>query len=592
MIVFASYRQSLRVRNLLFVLALLALCAVGYKLYATVEKLRYMDAAEAAFQKKDYAQAERFYKLASLPFSIQTKGAQLEDELSSLTVAREEAEALAEQLESTAAVKDPAELLSPYRHFLEIKKSYADDRPSSQYFHSIIATFELDKKWSGKFIQLKEQAYQHMQQNLNRHQFEDESFLPVLTAIPYSFFGDQDAKDKELAKRFREYDRDKFAYLMDQQEFVQVISTLYDSWKRYGEAGIEPVWLQEIAEKQGRRVLQLDLREDDLASFIQHAKDYERLFSIFSTDSEVKRLIEETMEKELGRAQSFMERNLFDKALELYGELSAYTNTSDAIDEAEKQWIIHDPMRMLDKAYPDKKWIRTMATKEKEDKEVYAIAFSDEHELFYARLNDDGSVTQYQTTLDKDLDVLNFTYTDQLLENNTFVVMIRAKGEKRSTRYLGFAVGESTWKPVLSMEADDLTIEAPGKLIVTNPLGDGEQEIAHYVWKDDQFVYDGAKEKLEPPADEEGEPANDPVESSEPSDSSGSEDTPPSNDSAPPLAENEYFLQEEALIRSGPGDDYEVMGKLEPGTVVKAIEKQDGWIKVAFDIGEYWIKLP
>ncbi|HZG13821.1 MAG TPA: SH3 domain-containing protein, partial [Candidatus Bathyarchaeia archaeon] len=238
------------------------------------------------------------------------------------------------------------------------------------------------------------------------------------------------------------------------------------------------------------------------------------------------------------------------------------------------------------------KWIRTMATKEHEDKSVYAIAFSDQHELFYARLNADGSVTQYQTTVDKDLEILNFTYTDQLLENNSFVVMIRAKGEERSTRYLGFAVGESTWKPVLSLEADDLTIEAPGKLLVTNPLGDGEQEIAYYVWKGDQFVYDGAKEKLEPPTDEEVESADDSSETSEPSDSSGNEDTPSSNDSAPPLAEDEYFLQEAASIHSGPGHDYEIMGKLEPGTVVKAIEEQDGWIKVAFDIGEYWIKLP
>ncbi len=582
MMVFPSYRQSQRVRNLLLVIAVFALFAVGYKLYATTETLRYMKAAEAAYLEKEYGQAESYYRLASLPFAIKAGDAQLEEGLSSLILARKEAVTTLQELEEAASLSEPDELLPAYQRYLQTKKNYAGTRPASLYFQDISKTFELDKKWTAVFTQIKEQAYQQMQQNIKKDQYQQEAFLHTLVMIPSSFFGGQEAKDRELAKRFRQYDEAKFAYLLERQEFVQWVSALYSSWKQYDQEGIAPVWLKAIAEKQGRRVLQSDLRTGDLASFIKHAKDYGQIFSLFSGDSQVQRLIQETMEKELGRARSFMDKGLFDQAKSLYEELSSFTSTSDAIEEVEAQWVLQDPMRLLNKQFPDKQWVHSLTGKKNVEGSVYAVGLSEENQLFYAERKADGSITQFETAVEEGMEVRSFTLTDALLKPAVPVLMIEAKGKERAARYLGFAIGESAWEQVLSLEADRLQIEEPNRLVVENPVGDGEQAIAYYVWKDGKFVYDGMKEELMP-SSEETEESVSPLEN---------DASPESTEPAPPLTEDEYFLQQETPIYTGPGEEYEVIGKLDAGTVVKAVEESDGWIKVAFDVGEYWIKRP
>lgn len=585
-----SYRKSLHVRNLALALALCALCAVGYKTYASMKKIHYTQAAEQAMKETDYSQAESYYHLSQLPLAINYGDPLLQQQMAALTEAREQAEAIADRLDAVTDGSAIDELANVYQAYVKTSAAYRDNQPASHLFQSTAKALAIEMKLSKAFTQAREQGYQQMAANVDQATFSNEPFFHTLNTIPADYYGAKGVKEQTLTERFRNYDRKKFATLFANRPFSEWIAAVQTARKQYDQENLEASWLKDLSERYGEQTLRADLRKDDLASFIKHAKDYESLLAHFSGTSAVQSLIQETIEEQLRYASSLVKRHRYDEAQVLYQTLAAYTDTSKEQSALEQSWLAQDPKRLLEQQYPSENWQQVFSGQEKD--QPYVIALSEDKRLVYVSLQSDGQISQDSQRVSNSFELQRMEQYDQLLPTSQPTVILEGAGTDREHHYLIYAIQASKWVALFDIQADELAIEEPGQLSLHNPVGDGEGEIATYTWEDDTFKYAGKKADLESAEEpqENAETPTPPEQGEAPSPEQETEEQPSTESEI--SQPSELMLQQEALLFAQPNDELEPIGKLHAGTVVKVVERSGGWIKIATRQEELWIKQP
>lgn len=337
-----------------------------------------------------------------------------------------------------------------------------------------------------------------LENNLAQKRYRNEEFIASLAAIPDEYYGGTDKKKRELTRLFRSYDEAKFAHLTAAGSFPEVTASAANSLRAYKQASIQADWLVALLERYAKEEIRSAIRQDDLPAFIALAKAYREIRDVLPSRSEALDQIDRYISSKLRQAERYVDARQYEKAIELYRELNALEDTSTLIAEAESRWVDNEPVRLLREKYPDKAYRFVMSGESLWGSQVYAVGLTedDDPQLYLAAKMPDGNVLYLEKSVGSGVAPSKLSLSEALGEKEAPLIFLEAQGKERTYLYTGFApdLFSSRLAKVFEIEGEGFAAENPELIIVDNPTGEGEGQIAFFKLEEKGLVYEGKKD--------------------------------------------------------------------------------------------------
>lgn len=513
-----SIKNPTVIRNLLFVLLLLALISVGYKLYYVSLKISTFQQAEEYIKQNNMVLAEQYFTKAEENRTIDYKEERIQEALSLLDPVRR-IRLLKEQAILAGDARDIPLLLDVYNNYQEQKKKYTTwDKEKKDMFNQAKKIYALENSLTTYFAQAKKQFVTQMKDNMNHRKYDEENFLPFYFAIPAEYFGGQNQKKQEIQTQLKEYDLAKFNYLSKHKKFADVIDRTSHTLNLYKEHSINSPWLLAAVDRFGRAVMEENLAGNYIIDFATNAKKYEELKSYFPSGSSTLSYIKKSVKSLLNKAKRYTAQQNFSAAIDLYKKLEIYQDTSKEIAAVERKWDEHEPIRLLQRQFPDKTFSLVANGKYQRGTKLFIAAISDENKLYYGSLLSDDTLKTMESSLEEGMRPKKLYAQENVRSESLPGIVVEGKSDVRQSLYVGFEVHESELKQIFAFEADGFYMESTGVMVVNNPIGDGAGQLAYYRPSDGVYQFSGIKPIEKHPIPEPtspSEPSSTPNESEE-----------------------------------------------------------------------------
>ncbi|WP_094700143.1 SH3 domain-containing protein [Brevibacillus laterosporus] len=592
------YQRSLWIRNILLVLFLLALVAMGVKIRYSLKKIDFYEQAKKYYQEKNLLAAEESFAKAEAITTITYGDEVWSKPLSALRSIRLKLESISQQIHSAIGdnnVENMLELYTTYHTFKQ--QSLQEEQLLVHFFTQISDGHAIEATVKNYFLTIKKTYTTSMQENLTKKNYRDERFVHSLVAIPDEFFGGEKQKRQELITLFHSYDQKKYRDLTNRNTFEQIIESASRSLRAYKQVDIQGDWLITLLEKYASSEIRRSIRNKDLDTFIAQAKAYRQISDLLPTNSEAVSLIDQHLTSQLKQAERYTKANQFDKARELYQKLSGLQDTSQLVTELEEHWTKYDPARLLKEKYPDKSFGLVLTGEKRWGSVVYTAGISeeDQHLHLAAKMPDNHSVLYLEGSFHTDTKLKNLNISDTLISKETPILIVETTGKNRLSTYYGFVpdLSKKDWVKLFEVEADGFTVEGTGSVILENAEGKGEKEIAAFKLEDNGLVYEEKiRDYLSPSPETEADVDSDTVTDEKAA--SGAEETSPhDNEPASPSKNDERgngSSENSIKVYAGPGEEYGVIGQIKKGSPIEGIADQNGWYQISFNGNSGWIR--
>ncbi|MCR8984239.1 SH3 domain-containing protein [Brevibacillus laterosporus] len=593
-----AYQRSLWIRNILLILFLLALIAMGVKIRYSLKKINLYEEAKKHYQERNLLAAEESFAKAQAITTISYGDEAWNKPLSTLRSIRQQLESISWQIHAAAGnnqVGDMLELYTTYHTFKQHARQ--EEQLFVDFFTQVSEEHAIEATLKNYFLAIKKTYTTSMQENLTQQNYRDERFVHSLVAIPDEFFGGEKQKKQELISLFRSYDQKKYRDVTNRSTFDQVIQSASRSLRAYKQVDIQGDWLLALLEKYASSQIKRSIRNKDLDTFIMQAKAYRQISDVLPTDSESISLLDQHLASQLKQAERYTKANQFEKARDLYQKLSDLQDTSQLVTELEDRWIKHDPIRLLKEKYPDKSFGFVLTGEKRWGSVVYTAGISeeDQHLHLAAKMPDDHSVLYLEESFHTDTKLKNLSISDTLISKETPILIVEATGKNRLSTYYGFVpdLSKKDWVKLFEAEADGFTVEGTGSVILENAEGKGEKEIAAFKLEDNGLVYEEKiRDYLSPSPETEPDVDSDTV-TDEKAESGAEETSPHDNDPASPSKKDgmgNSSSEDSIKVYAGPGEEYGVIGQIKKGSPIEGIADQNGWYQISFNGNSGWVR--
>ncbi|PCN45244.1 hypothetical protein B9C88_04955 [Brevibacillus laterosporus] len=593
-----AYQRSLWIRNILLILFLLALIAMGVKIRYSLKKINLYEEAKKYYQERNLLAAEESFAKAQAITTISYGDEAWNKPLSALRSIRQQLESISEQIHAAAGENQVGDMLELYTTYHTFKQhAQQEEQLFVDFFTQVSEEHAIEATLKNYFLAMKKTYTTSMQENLAQQNYRDERFVHSLVAIPDEFFGGEKQKKQELISLFRSYDQKKYRDVTNRSTFDQVIQSASKSLRAYKQVDIQGDWLLALLEKYASSQIKRSIRNKDLDTFIMQAKAYRQISDVLPADSESISLLNQHLASLLKQAERYTKANQFEKARDLYQKLSDLQDTSQLVTELEDRWIKHDPIRLLKEKYPDKSFGFVLTGEKRWGSVVYTAGISeeDQHLHLAAKMPDSHSVLYLEGSFHTDTKFKNLNISDTLISKETPILIVEATGKNRLSTYYGFVpdLSKKVWMKLFEVEADEFTVEGTGSVILENAEGKGEKEIAVFKLEDNGLVYE---EKIRDylSSSPETEPDVDSDTVTDEKAASGAEETSPhDNEPASPSKNDERgngSSENSIKVYAGPGEEYGVIGQIKKGSPIEGIADQNGWYQISFNGNSGWVR--
>lgn len=577
----SSYQKSLWVRNALLVLFSIALIAVAVKIGLGIKKITLYEQAREYYEADDLARAEETFSRANaLSFALATDISVIRygddawtEVLVKLASTRLDLESLSQRSRTAILDKNDENVLEAFQHYQSLKQENLGlNQQSAAFFQDISRQLGIENELNSYYQNALKLAKAQIQTNLDQKNYRDERFIHWLITIPAVYYGGEKKKQDELVSQFLSYEKTKLRDTAASHSFAQVTEETAKSLRTYKQEGFETNWLVKLLERYAQSEMNQAIRKKDLAAFITQAKAYREIKDVLPADSEVLATIDRHLETRTLQAEQYAKSHQFEKALQLYHDLSSLQDTSTLIAEWEERWIAYDPTRLLQVKYPDKTLRSVLSGEDRWGAKVYALGWEEAGQrLYFAAQMPDGSTLYLEQSLEVDSKTASFSLSDALGTDKMPVILVEDTGKERPFSYTALFpdLSQTTLVKRFEIEADSLSAESPDQVIVENSVGNGEKEIAIFKLDDTGLVYEGKKADYLP-------------ENAEPSDPSEPTDWENAAIPVPQMFD----------VHAGPGEEYEIIGQMSGDSSIQVIAEMDGWYQIQFDGREGWIRAP
>lgn len=572
-----SYQKSSSVRNIVAILFILALLFVAYKITMSIEKVKLYNMAKAHYQQNNLVLAEDFFSQAEA-IQVISYNDEFAPSLAELSPLRENVQFLAVQADEAYAKGDLALLLKTYHSYQDtLKKHQTGNSAQASFFKALSNRYEIEKKLSTYFLNEKQRFLDQMKNNLTSRNFENEPFIHGLTAIPDQFFGGGKKKKQEVVSLLQKYEQAKWNYIEKNSNFTEAIRLAHKSLLQYQQESVTADWLSDLVEDYGINNLQRDLKSNDITTFIEHAKQFEKLKNDLPTNSKVFTLIDQNISDLFQEAERYAGGGQYERAIELYKKLDVYKDTDTVIAHTEDVWEKNAPLRILQKKFPEKEFRVVSSGSNQWGSLVYVAAVSSQNELYYAAKMPDNTTLLLENKLDSDLPAIGIVLSDSVTDQKVPIIIIQTSSNQRKSTYYGFEIANTELKKRFQIEADMFSVEQPGLFVIENPVGDGQNEVAYFKLGEDNLVYDSAKEEFIP--DETASTPED-VTVEMPAESNDNQYV------------NPLFIETPTDIYAGPHIEHRIIGRISAGETVEYLQQSEEWSQIRVDGIEGWIYRP
>ncbi|MFB0831275.1 SH3 domain-containing protein [Brevibacillus laterosporus] len=593
-----AYQRSLWIRNILLILFLLSLIAMGVKIRYSLKKINLYKEAKKHYQERNLLAAEESFAKAQAITTISYGDEAWNKPLSALRSIRQRLESISEQIHAAAGENQVGDMLELYTTYHTFKQqAQQEEQLFVDFFTQISEEHAIEATLKNYFLAMKKTYTTSMQENLTQQNYRDERFVHSLVAIPDEFFGGEKQKKQELISLFRSYDQKKYRDVTNRSTFDQVIQSASRSLRAYKQVDIQGDWLLALLEKYASSQIKRSIRNKDLDTFIMQAKAYRQISDVLPGDSESISLLDQHLASQLKQAERYTKANQFEKARDLYQKLSDLQDTSKLVTELEDRWIKHDPIRLLKEKYPDKSFGFVLTGEKRWGSVVYTAGISeeDQHLHLAAKMPDNHSVLYLEESFHTDTKLKNLNISDTLISKETPILIVETTGKNRLSTYYGFVpdLSKKDWVKLFEVEADGFTVEGTGSVILENAEGKGEKEIAAFKLEDNGLVYEEKiRDYLSPSPETEPDVDSDTVTDEKAA--SGAEETSPhDNEPASPSKNDERgngSSEDSIKVYAGPGEEYGVIGQIKKGSPIEGIADQNGWYQISFNGNSGWVR--
>lgn len=467
--------RALTPRNLLILLCTVALVLVGIKGIYIVRKINAVNQANAFYANKQLVEAEEWYAQAINNRWLHYKEDLLQSrqqELAPITNMKLQLIEISRMIHDAVVDEAFDPFMALYEKQQNIRSQYIGNKhPHEAYYRQLSAKYRVSDQINDGFMTFIQKLDEQMTSNLEQKQYQDETFIDNMMRIPALYYGGSDKqKLEQLSDKFKAYDERKFAQLGAAGSFSSVLQQAMLSLERYKKHQLEAPWISAAVHNVTSTLLEKDIERDDISTYIQHAKDYIAFADSVDLKSSLTKKIDKQISTWMKQAKRLADEGQYEAAISRYELLAAYRDMAAEIKAVQTAWMASDPVRMLQKVYPDQSFHHVIGGANRFGVKAYAIGVDSSNQLYYASWNgeDDNVKVLTSSPLPQQTTISSLTLHEQLSKKKP-VLVIESASETRAATYTIVQINARDMDVQLQIEGDQLIIHNVNKLQVVNP---------------------------------------------------------------------------------------------------------------------------
>ncbi|WP_413306972.1 hypothetical protein AA0X95_06780 [Bacillus sp. 1P10SD] len=475
------YKKVNLSRNFYLIFLSFLLVLVGGKIILAHEKLTTYQEAMQLYRSGNLVEAEKKLRAAKLNLSVTDHNKDINMKLSLLSPIREVMEDLDEKAASYYKDNELDLLVDMYdRWQTNQQKWVSGTNIQKDMYGEMLALTKLDQDMKGYFSTIKKTNLAKLENGASIDQSAEEQIYTNVNKIPNEYFGGEAAKSKEIITSFQMYYEGKVNKLTSAN--APVIEIVTEGNRQLGmlsRFSIESGWLVKKLDTYLLNVLTTAIAKKDYATFAEQANSTKKLSSNMK-DAKVLAYIEKSKSDLLSKAKKLTASNKYEEAISIYEALTPLENTEQLIAKANLAWDKYEPIRVLKRLYPDKEFPNFVNARNKWGADSVVAAISKDGKIYFGRLKGEEPMVVTEGTVNASPVINKLSFQSSYSTSDNPVLFIDAKSSERKHHYLAYEVESSLIKPILDVEADNLTVEAKQVLLLDNPVGQGAGELAYF----------------------------------------------------------------------------------------------------------------
>ncbi|TBL80977.1 hypothetical protein [Paenibacillus thalictri] len=488
-----SYRRSAWYSRIMLILVICAVAITFYKIYMSWIRIQDYNLAASNLASGRLIEAEEHYRSTAANQSLNYKDKETQEalfQLQPVSQIKNILTAIKTEVESANDAKDVSRLLAAFSSYKEKKEKYDSDPEefTKKVFSQAIDFYKLDKLFSDDISDARKRLIKSIQSKLSKKTFSDDPELQQLLSLYAIYDKDNTKQIDEGVALVDSFEQARLGSILLEKSFEDALIEAARIQKLYQDQGFELAWMPAKIETYAKEQLQQIFEQNNIVEYAAKAKAFQSNESWVSTSNEVTALIQYHVREWIKQAEQFTASSAnYDKGIELYQQLSALTDTSGRVRDAELRMLENDPGRLFQKAAPGSNYTIVHNSKGTANSTVSVIGVEGK-KLGLARLLQNGNV-HYAVGNIEDIQPKVVRFEPKLSVQGQPLILIEGSSTNRQFRYAAYVLEGSALRKIWDVEADRYQIEGSGILLVDNTTGNGAGQQSYYEFRDGMYGF-------------------------------------------------------------------------------------------------------
>lgn len=479
-------------RNLLIVACAIAAGLAVYKGIQISQKIDAVQEADRYYAQKQWVEAETFYQQANTNTSIQYQNEHIANRLLQLlpiTDWKQTVSSSQQQLQSAASTQQFEAYLTAYKLWQQrlSQQQQADKRYTVQY-KQITNESKINEQLKTDFQAFRELFEAGLQSNLQKRNYTDESDKWNLLLIPEKYLAVKGTRQAYLNTLFKTYDQTKLTRLAAAGDFTAFLEQARTTWEGYQQHDWSATWVLTAAQNNAAQTLAKDIANQQINNFVTHAQSFNQwVTSVNLSSSPVTTTINNEINSLLREANNMVTAGQYQQALDIYQALQPVQDTTTLVAQTKIAWASSDPLYVLQSSNPSVTYQHVVGGTNGLNADVYALATDTENHLYIGRMTANGDTSILSGEIAQQAaQIRSLAIVNTLGTPDQPVIEIQSEpSTDRTATFSFYAVENSGFRALLSVEADGYTIGDNQTIQVQNPSDLPKGQTAIYTRNED-----------------------------------------------------------------------------------------------------------
>jgi|GEM_PF-3620651 len=478
---FTVYRKVNMSKNFFLLILVILLAVVSVKIIMAHQKIATYNEAVRLYKSGQLVAAEEKFHDAKLNISVSDHNKDINLMLSILSPIREVMEDIDGKAADYNKENDLESLVSMYERWQESQKKWVSGTSvQKDMYGEMVALTQIDQDMKGYFSSIKNSYLDKLENGTVDGISVEEEIFNLLNKIPTEYYGKGlNAKTTKIQTAFQKYYEAKINKMVATKSVSAVVDEGNRQFSALRGLSMDSDWLEHALDKNLLKVVKAAIDKKDFNAFAESATTIKKLEANMN-GTDVFTYIEEATSELLAKAESLTAANKYENAISIYEALKPLEDTAELIAKANLAWDKYEPIRVLERLYPGKEFSNVVKESNRWGADSVVAAISTDGGIYYGRLTGEEAMAVTEGSVEGATVINKLAFQSSLSTSDFPVLYFDAKSSERKHHYLAYEVRAGSMVKILDVEADQLTVDSNHVLLVDNPFGEGEGEIAYF----------------------------------------------------------------------------------------------------------------